>query len=203
MFFKANISSSVSMYCLFFTKQDASGQKNCLFHEGGRYLLKSADSSRDLQSSAIITNGIIKLGVRNSGNLNVPGGVQSVQGSTLVGLRFLTGGLEFDSTVAVCPCEGWGASAVRIDNSVISGFASTSEQFPGKGLTVQSFTFDGTSATSIVTAGGGNLQITHSYSPATESPNLYKGVVTYKNTADRTLTNLVRIKICLQNCVYF
>jgi len=41
-----------------------------------------------------IDNGTIQLGVWNEGHLNVPGGPPSLQGTTVVGLRYLPTGAE-------------------------------------------------------------------------------------------------------------
>ena len=61
-------------------------------------------------SPAIISNGVIKLGVNPFGNLNVPGTIPVYNGiETRVGLRFITqtpgGPLESEATSFGCECE--------------------------------------------------------------------------------------------------
>jgi type IV pilus assembly protein PilY1 len=136
-------------------------------------------------AAAIITNGTVTLGVDDEGQLNVPGGMPSpVSRTTIVGLRFNETGNE--STSHGCLCEGWG---VGIGGTSTGGFANNATGIGG--LSVVSFTSDATSATSVVSAGGGALQVTHAYAPAAETPNLYRVTVTITNTSGSDIANLL------------
>lgn len=137
-------------------------------------------------SNAIISNGTIQLGVWDEGHLNVPGGdPSSGTGTTDVGLRYLPTGAE--ATAPGCVCEGWGvADAI----SSTAGFAN--EAIDGvSNLTVESFTADADSATSVTLVGnglGGNLmRVTHDYQPSPATPNLYEVTVTIENLSASTI----------------
>lgn len=136
-------------------------------------------------AAAIISNGTIQLGVDDLGQLNVPGGTPSpVSGTTAVGLRFVPTGNE--ATSHGCLCEGWG---VGIGGTATGGFANNSRGTGG--LTLVSFTSTASTATSVVSAGGGALEVTHAYAPAAETPNLYRVTVTITNTSGADIANLL------------
>lgn len=136
-------------------------------------------------AAAIVSNGTIQLGIDDLGQLNVPGGTASpVTGTTIVGLRYLPTGNE--STSHGCLCEGWG---VGIGGTSTGGFANNATGIGG--LTSISFTSDATSATSVVSAGGGALQVTHAFAPTTETPNLYRVTVSITNTSGADIANLL------------
>ena len=139
---------------------------------------------------AIITNGTIKLGVNALGALNVGGGVVSAQGSTTtVGLRLLTGGLEYESTSDGCTCEGWGAG---IASGVGAGATGYNNTWSGSaGLTFVSATAYGAGTSyKVVSTIGGMLKVTHDYHPST-STNLYQVDVTIENITGGTLGDAV------------
>lgn len=127
------------------------------------------------QASAVITNGIISLGVNDLAQLNV--------GS--IGLTFNATGNE--STAPGCACEGWGAADA---STGLTGFANNSAGIAGVSLV--SFTPTASTATSIVDiAGGGQaMRVTHAYFPAPETPNLYEAVVTIENTGAAPIGDL-------------
>ncbi len=136
-------------------------------------------------AAAIISNGTVTLGVDNFGQLNVAGGTASpVTGTTSVGLRYVPTGNE--ATSHGCLCEGWG---VGIGGTAIGGSANNDDGVSGLSLT--SFTSDATTATSVVSVGGGALEVTHAYAPAAETPNLYRVTVTIKNTSGADIANLL------------
>ncbi len=136
-------------------------------------------------AAAIITNGTVTLGVDDLGQLNVPGGAPSpVTGTSLVGLRFNATGNE--ATSHGCLCEGWG---VGIGGSGTGGFANNA--LGTGGLSLISFSSDATTATSVVSAGMGALEVTHAFAPAAETPNLYRVTVTIKNTSGSDIANLL------------
>jgi type IV pilus assembly protein PilY1 len=136
-------------------------------------------------AAAIISNGVITLGVDNEGQLNVPGGAPSpVTGTTAVGLRFNATGNE--ATAHGCFCEGWG---VGIGGSGVGGSANNAQGVSEIG--VISFTSTASTATSRVSVFGDALRVTHAYAPAAETPNLYRVTVTIENTSDADIANLL------------
>jgi hypothetical protein len=130
--------------------------------------------SRPASGQAIITNGTVRLGVDDLGQLNIGGGPPSQAGNPAVGVRRIVGGVEYEYTADGCLCEGWGAAA-----DGMSGFANNAAGIGG--LTLVSFGSTATTATSVVTVVGTGLKITHHYKPSA-SPDLYEGVVTIENT---------------------
>jgi len=140
-------------------------------------------SSTTAFAATIIDNGIIQLGVDDFGQLNVPGGTPSAaDGTTDVGLRFLPTGNE--ATSHGCLCEGWG---VGIGDTMESG--SANNDFGVSGLSLISFNSTASSATSVVEMGT-SLRITHTFAPATETPNLYQVNVSIENISGVDITDL-------------
>lgn len=136
-------------------------------------------------AQAIIDNGVIQLGVDTLGQLNIPGGPASpFEGTTEVGLRHLTTGLE--STSHGCVCEGWG---VGIGDTMVSGYANN-DFGGGTNLTLDSFTSTASTAMSTVHLTSGELSITHSFAPSTETPNLYEVKVSITNTSGMAINDL-------------
>ena len=126
-------------------------------------------------ASAIIDNGTVQLGIWDEGHLNVPGGTPSSgEGTTDVGVRYVPSNTE--ATAPGCLCEGWGAADAT---SAATGWANEDFGAPFN-LTVESFTFDADSATSVVTVGS-TLRVTHDYQPSPLTPNLYQVTVTIEN----------------------
>lgn len=146
---------------------------------------------RRLAGGAIISNGVVKLGVDDLGNLNIPGGGPSVSGETDVGVRFLPageGGDEYEATSQGCSCEGWGISAVVSGGSTVSGYANNAVGIGG--LTLVSFVSDSQSATSVSSVNGGSMQVTHTFAPSSQTANLYEVKVSIENTSGGDLTDV-------------
>lgn len=135
-------------------------------------------------AQAVISNGTIKMGIDRLGQLNIPGGVASVQGTTTVGLRFITGGLEFESTADGCLCEGWGVGISGGTGAGQTGYANNAAGTSG--LTSVTFASTASTATS-VTRVGSFLEIRHEYVPAPGTPYLYQVNVTITNISGSTL----------------
>jgi type IV pilus assembly protein PilY1 len=137
-------------------------------------------------ADAIITNGTVTMGVRNYGDLNVPGGPAAAGGGgTTVGLRSNATGS--DSTAPGCTCEGWGVAIASLGrfgnaNSAVGGVQN---------LTLVSFTSTASTATSVTrmmsAAGGALLEIRHEYSPLASTPNLYQVAVSITNLSGADL----------------
>lgn len=131
-------------------------------------------------AGAIIGNGVIQLGVRHTGDLNVPGGSRSMGGTSTVGLRYAPTGAE--STAPGCTCEGWGVW----DRSAGSGTGRkgwANSAFGYGNIVVESFTSTASEATAVTRmgAGTGTFRVTHHYAPSAETPNLYQVNVTIEN----------------------
>lgn len=135
------------------------------------------------QAAAIITNGTVKMGINDQGNLNVAGGAPSiVDGTTVVGLRLVTAAGEYESTSHGCTCEGWGAG---VAGSGISGSAND-DVGPFYDVTQVSFVSTAMTATSVVDIDGA-LRVTHHYAPSADTPFLYEVAVTIENISGTIL----------------
>jgi hypothetical protein len=148
---------------------------------------QARESGRDLAvvGGAVISNGIVKLGIFDEGHLNVFDDADFVL--PFVGLRWN----DVEATSHGCTCEGWGASATSSGGD-FSGFAN---DFSGTAnLAAQPIIVTGVDKafTDVrVTSGPGTLRVTHNYEPAPETPNLYVATVTFENKDPvETLTNL-------------
>ena len=143
-------------------------------------------------AQAIITNGTVKLGVDEFGQLNIPGGRLSGTGSTtIVGLRFIDSrGTEWESTADGCLCEGWGVGVVGGLFDGVRGYANNSAGIAG--LTGVSFTSTATGAVSVVRIGT-TFEITHDYHPSAV-PNLYEVTVSIKNISGVNVDGDVRYR---------
>lgn len=118
---------------------------------------------------AVISNGTVSLGVHNLGHLNYGG----------TGVRYTPNGA--DALIPGCPCEGWGIADAT---SRVSGYANRA--MGTRGLEVESFKPDSSSATSVAKAGS-TFRVTHQYIPAPETPNLYAITVTVENISGNTV----------------
>ena len=123
----------------------------------------SATVTVEIRDYAEITNGVIKLGVWDRADLNIPTGV---------GLTYVPTGNE--STSPGCACEGWGAADAT---SGVTGYANESRGTAG--IEVVSFVKTASTAVSTVLIGG-TLRVTHDYHPSS-NPNLYEVSVTIEN----------------------
>jgi hypothetical protein len=138
------------------------------------------------RAQAIITNGLVSLGINPDGNLNVPVGIG---GSTIrpynsgfVGLFFAP--INGDATSPGCLCEGFGVSA-----GAISGHADI-DAGGTVNLTIDSFTSTASTATSMTHLTSlSALSVTQAYSPSS-SPKLFVDHVTLTNTGGSTLTDV-------------
>ncbi|WP_372628056.1 PEP-CTERM sorting domain-containing protein [Arsukibacterium sp.] len=135
------------------------------------------------QASMIIADGNVALGVGDLGQLNVEGGNADIAGTTGVGLRYISDGVEYESTFHGCECEGWGVAA-----GGTSGFANNA--LGTAGLSLVSFDSTATTATSITTMGG-LLQITHNFALAAETDHLFRVAVTIENISGADIANLL------------
>lgn len=144
-------------------------------------------------AGAIITNGVVTLGVDDQGQLNIPGGTPSLGGpplgsTTIVGLRFNANNAE--GTAQGCLCEGWGVGIAAGSGSPFSGFANNFIDTPPVNLLLSSFSSTASTAISKVTINGvtgiPSLQVTHNFHPSA-SLNLYQVDVTIKNISGSVL----------------
>jgi hypothetical protein len=135
-----------------------------------------------LTGGAIISNGVIKLGLYDEGALNAKG----------KGLIFINpSGVEVESTFHGCPCEGWGASATRDSTGASFSGHAFSDMGTGTNMAPQPIMSNGVDAFIDITVTTGPLRVTHHYFPSPDTSNLYVADVTYENTSStETLTNL-------------
>lgn len=143
------------------------------------------------QAAAIISNGTVQIGVRDLGDLNVPGGIAGgPSGTDIVGLRGVATGS--DSTSPGCTCEGWGAGIKDFGTpgNNVSGFANSAVGTANVSLV--NFTSSATSAVSVVNVlgatGGAVLQVKHDYHPIAATPYLYEVDVSITNLSGSDLT---------------
>ena len=133
--------------------------------------------------AAIVDNGTIQLGIDLYGQLNVSGGVASpVENTTPVGLRYLPTGNE--ATSHGCLCEGWG---VGIGDTGESGSVNNDDGVVN--LSSLSFSSTSSAATSVVSMND-QLKVTHAFTPAAETANLYRVSVTIENTSSANISDL-------------
>ena len=148
-----------------------------------------------VKRGAVISNGVVQLGVNAKGDLNYQCADEpecpelSVGGVSPVGLRYQP--LNLESTAPGCLCEGWGAADA---GSGLTGFAN--ESVGDGNITVNSFTKpSATEATSTVTivdpsVSGHEMKVVQNYHPSPLSENLYVDTVTVTNTGADELTDL-------------
>jgi len=138
-------------------------------------------------SNAVITNGIIKLGIEDHGNLvvddptaintNVPG---------LTGITYLPSNGE--ALAPGCACESWGVA-----DATTSRFGRSGDTSGYQNVTVESFTSTANSAKSVVVVNDGSdlFRVTHAFSPSV-SENLFQVKVTIENISGATTHVLYR-----------
>jgi hypothetical protein len=135
-------------------------------------------------TSAIISNGVIQLGVWGEGHLNVPGGSPSAGGTSGVGVRYVPTNNE--ATAPGCECEGWGVADA---GTGVTGSANESFGGPTANMTPVSFTSDASTAVSVVDIGT-TFRVTHNFHPAAATPNLYEVDVTIQNISGADLADV-------------
>jgi type IV pilus assembly protein PilY1 len=144
-------------------------------------------------AQAVIDNGTIRLGVNAEGHLNFGIVPQVTPGSTTtVGLRLITGRGDYESTADGCACEGWGVG-VRTGAGPVTSWGGANVAVGGvTNLTVESFTPNASSATSVVRlTSGAPLTITHTYRPSAVTPYLYEVNVTIQNTGGTAIDDVL------------
>ncbi|MEE4108850.1 MAG: PEP-CTERM sorting domain-containing protein [Halieaceae bacterium] len=163
--------------------------RNKILANGFAGAILAATVSGGAGAAAIIDNGTIQLGVDTAGQLNVPGSVPSPYAfTTEVGLRHLPTGLE--ATSHGCLCEGWGVGIADASGTrVTSGYANNSSGGV-IGLTEVSFTSTADTAQSVVELASGELRVTHSFAPSTDTPNLYEVSVDIENISGADIADL-------------
>lgn len=114
---------------------------------------------------AIITNGLVTLGVVDSGNLIYDG----------VGLTYNP--TQGEALAPGCWCEGWGAA-----DATTGFFGYAGDVFGYQNIVLDSFTSTASTAVSVVrlTSEGDVMRVTHDYHPSVD-PNLFECTVTIQN----------------------
>jgi hypothetical protein len=129
--------------------------------------------------TGILFNGSVEIGMNDTGNLIVPGGTPSAgTGDEEIGLRLIDthAGVAYDGISPDCNCEGWGVS-----DGTDAAYAEKSDFSSPHGLTVRSFTTDGTSVTSDVDAAG-IFRVTHKVEIMPTSSSLFQITVNITNS---------------------
>lgn len=163
--------------------------------QGGKYLrvIETAYNELDESNTAasaisgpirfspeVIDNGILALGLRNSGSLNVDTEISSYHDTSTFGLRLLDG--QYDAIAQGSPAEGWGLAD---QDTAITGWAN--RDFGDSNANVVSYSNDGQEATSVVELRDGSdnpyARITHDFAPSTDSQFLYEADVTIEPLA--------------------
>ena len=146
---------------------------------------------------AVVSNGVVQLGVTKWGDLNYdcsgngdvdcPDG-SAAGGTSVVGIRFVP--LNTDATADGCPCEGWGAA------DAASGLTGYANQSAGND-NVTPVSLIATPTTAVVTTDisdgnlpGFELRVVHDYHPSTVSPNLYEATVRITNIGTENVGDL-------------
>jgi hypothetical protein len=125
-------------------------------------------------TGATITNGTVTLGIYREGHLGSGG------------TSLLSNG--YDGLHQGCICEGWGIADLL---SGVQGWASGDTKSGGMGgLTVESFSATGDTATSIVRVGS-TFRVTTDWTPS-DSPQLYKAVITVENISAQPVEAVYR-----------
>lgn len=123
-----------------------------------------------VSAQAVITNGVVRLGINATGELNYAGvGVASVA----------TGN---DATFPGCTCEGWGVGLVGGTFNGVQGSFNTAAGNTGS-TSLVSFGSTASTATSVVDIYSGStavMRVTHAYSPSATAA-LYQVNVTIAN----------------------
>ena len=131
-------------------------------------------------AGAIISNGTVKLGVNDSGDLNFRDPVTNeFRGVTYVPT-------DNDGTRAGCECEGWGAGNGAAGDT-FSGYANE-DRGGANNLDPVSFTSTASTAVS-VTSIDNRLRVTQDFHPFAGSRNLYEVTVTLRNIGTTTIAD--------------
>jgi uncharacterized repeat protein (TIGR01451 family) len=146
---------------------------------------------------AVISNGVVQLGVRATGDLNYNCAAAgdtgcpatSAGGTTEVGIRYVAN--NTDAIAPGCECEGWGVADVG------SGLSGGSNQSTGGAFNLTEVSFNATASTAVsvvdisdASIPGATMRVTHDYHPSLRSPNLYEVSVTVENTGSVAFTDL-------------
>lgn len=137
----------------------------------------------------LINNGIVQLGVSNTGYLNIECPNIDLSsgryGTRLVGLRYMPTNGEASAPGA--PCEGWGVANAD-PSAPVTG--RTSRCAGTSNMSVVSFTSTPSTATSVVNVGN-TFRVTHQYTPIAATSYLYRVDVRIENIG-RTPVNDLR-----------
>lgn len=134
------------------------------------------------QAGAVISNGVVRLGINDEGALNFGG----------VGLQSVATGS--DSTFPGCTCEGWGVGIVDFGGVGVNLSAGQNTAVGGTvNLSLVSFTSTASTAVSVVdvlsSTGAAVLRVTHNYAPSAGTSNLYQVTVSIENKSGMDLTD--------------
>jgi len=143
-------------------------------------------SANSPNGGAIITNGLVEIGVNAEGHLNwsEEGTTASWTGTTTVGLRYIGHDVPFEATADGCTCEGWGVADALTDTW------GGADDYSGI-FNMASESFDSTSdtASSVALVPSAEVpvyRVTHHYSPSTND-HAFKVDVSIENVSESTV----------------
>ena len=125
-------------------------------------------------ADALITSGVVKLGVRSDGALNISDPTSTTNRGT--GLTYTVTGK--DVLTPGCWCEAWGVA-----DSLSGRWGSTGSETGTSSISLESFASTATTAKSVTLMQDGSgalFRVTHDFAPSA-SPNLYRVDVTIQN----------------------
>lgn len=138
-------------------------------------------------AGACIDNGTVLLGVNPQGNLVVGNDGEGGEGGPIsddsFGVFLLSS--QNDGLRAGSPAEGWGVAAAGTDTY---GIADEDQGY--NNVTVDSFTFEGSSATSVVSVDD-TFRVTSAFAPSADTAFLYQIDVTIENTSATDIENVL------------
>lgn len=161
-----------------------------LFADEADALADAPEPGDPCYPAVCIDNGTILLAVNPTGELNTGDATGSPAGPGDAGLDYLP--TNNDATSPGCLCEGWG---VADPASGVWGGANLDSEGPGgTNLEVESFTWTGSTATSVVKVLDAEdrpvFRVTHEYVPSPATPNLYQVNVTIENLTGETIATV-------------
>lgn len=140
-------------------------------------------SANSPNGGAILSNGLVEIGVNAEGHLNwlEDGTTASWSGTKTVGLRYVGHDTPFEATADGCTCEGWGVADALTDT-----WGGADDAFGIFNMASESFESTADSATAVAlipSAEAPVYRVTHHYSPSTND-YAFQVDVTIENVSD-------------------
>jgi hypothetical protein len=135
-------------------------------------------------AGALISNGTVKLGVNDHGELNF----RDPATGEFRGVTYVP--TDHDGTRGGCPCEGWGAGAggpIQFQGRANQSLGGASGLMP---VSFESTASTATSVADVLRLESPALRVTHQFKPSPQTANLYEIEITLRNLTTDTLTNV-------------